>query len=110
MTQGVLSVVQNGKVRLKVVAGCDGARVIGLAARIRELGQLPTIEEVYAMACVIGLGSVQSLVVMNETEMKYEGDGQVGELYRKTFNLPDFNPRWEQGMADYVEIVNLGGA
>lgn len=107
MTQGVLSIVKDGKVRMKIIAGCDGGRVIGLATRIRELGRVPTLDEAYQMAQRVRLGSTEDLVVMNETDVKFEGDEDLDPRYRDTFDQPEFNPRWALGTADHVEIVNL---
>jgi hypothetical protein len=108
-TQGVLSVVRNGRVAVKVVCGSDGNNVPALARLIRAVPDM-TPEEIYAHAQVMHLGSMGSLVVMTPDRAITNADGgvdELGPLYRETFDLPQFNPRWANGTAEYVEVVNL---
>lgn len=107
MTQGLVTIMKDGKVRMKIVAGGDGDRAAQLAAPIRALGRVPTLDEAYTLAEQVGFGSPGSLVVINETRYKFHGDGRLSKLYRSTFNRPRFNPRWHYGTADHIKVIKL---
>lgn len=107
MTQGVVSVVQGGAVRLKIIAGCDGMHADQVAAAIKRTGRVPTLEEAYRLASQHGFGSVEDRVVMDEHGVKFDGDEELDPRYRQTFADPRFNPRWDHGTADFVEVVEL---
>ncbi len=110
-TQGLVSVVRNGRVIAKVVAGCGGERAPALAETLdSEAEQVP--RDLIAMAGLLGCGCTDCLVVM----VAREGDGMIAAsrpsgaealsgLYASTFDDPRFNPRWTRGTAPYVEIV-----
>lgn len=115
-TQGIVSVVKHGSVVLKCIAGCDGYRAGEVAAWIHK--HTPADEQQVYNACLdIGFGCKQDLVVMGPDCVVFEGelfrasgDGELDPLYRKTFGDPRFNPRWECGLAPYVEIAELEAA
>lgn len=107
MTQGIVSVVKDGAVRLKIITGSDGMQAPKIAKAIREMGRVPTTDEAYNMAMRLGFGHKHSLVTMNETGERFDGHGELHPLYRSSFADPRFNPRWEQGTADYIEVVEL---
>src|SRR6185312_6233152 len=105
-TQGIVSVITNGSTRIKVVAGSDGNNAEILATWLRNhIGA--TAKEIFEHAQSIGFGSEDDLVVQySPNEFISSGCIQsVSGLYRETFHVPDFNPRWARGTADHVEIV-----
>lgn len=106
-TQGIVSMVRDGEVVLKFVAGCDGMKAEHLANILRVGGVVPSLEQAYELATAVGFGSTDSLVVLDPTDYLYKGYDEVGRLYRSTFNDPNFNPRWKRGTADYTEVVDL---
>ena len=108
-TQGVVSLVSNQKVVLKVITGCDGDRAQQLADRLQNAWPMPA-EAVHEVALEIGFGSEESLVVMTGEEVCYHGDEGREALhsrYRGTFQNPRFNPRWVVGTADHVVVINI---
>lgn len=107
MTQGLVSIRKDGKVVMKIVAGNDGMNAKALADKIKHLGVVPTPTIAMVMARQCGFGSTNTLVVVEKSATHYDGDGEPGPLYLETFHLPNFNPRWEQGTADFTEIVDL---
>lgn len=106
-TQGVVSVVHQGRVVLKVIAGCDGYNAKKLSHAIRRLGRVPTLSEAYEMATNVGFGESGNLVVMDERRSKHNTGERLSRLYRRTFEQPLFNPRWKRGTADFVSVVKL---
>lgn len=103
-TQGLVSVVEGGAVRFKIVAGCNGMRAVELAARLRA-ERFANAGSVYDLAEECGFGCDDCRVVMGASEEFYLFDDDLGELYRKTFDDPRFNPRWRHGTAAHVEVV-----
>ena len=107
-TQAVVSLTVRDEVLVKVIAGCDGARA-------RELGQVITNlkvfdrDSIFDAARRVGLGCHQCLVVMDQDDVRYDGDEPLDELYRNTFDDPNFNPRWESGLADIVLVLDVEG-
>ena len=117
-TQGIVSVVRGGAVLLKVVAGSDGYNAPKLAEALRawfEANEFlyATDDErmdartAYCLASMIGFGADCDRVVVMPDEVFHQCDDELGPLYRQTFADPRFNPRWEYGTADYIEVVDL---
>ncbi|QQR82597.1 hypothetical protein IPJ70_00590 [Candidatus Campbellbacteria bacterium] len=107
-TQGVVSVVKNGVVVLKVVAGCDGYNAALLGNTIRGMGIIPDAENAYDLAFKLRFGEVECLVAMDQRTEVFRGHDEIDSTrYRATFSDPRFNPRWEQGTADFVEVVEF---
>jgi hypothetical protein len=96
-TQGLVSVVRDGKVVLKVITGCDGYNARLLANELVR-GKCLDLEYVYNLALAMNFGGRISLVVMNADDVLSEDE--VSSLYRETFDNPRFNPRWASGMID----------
>jgi len=105
-TQGVLSVVRNGKVVAKLVTGSDGYQLPKLADIIRKNG-ISDVATIFASAVVLGVGSMGSLFVMGENNIITNSDEEVPDAYRQTFSDPRWNPRWKLGTAEYVEVVEF---
>jgi hypothetical protein len=112
-TQGILSVVgKKGKVKFKVVAGCNGFNVKNLAKMLKSVikkGTPLTAQTIYNMAQEVDLGCEDDLFVISDTEILPARDvaryDPFPELYRSTFELPKFNPRWECGIAAFTELI-----
>ncbi len=111
-TQAVVAVIdRSGKVLAKAVAGMDGQEAPRLAAEIRRL-HLTKPSSIYEAALRVGFGHVESLVVQGPQENVYRGGDKLSNLYmdREKFQDPRFNPRWEHGTADHVELVQIGAS
>jgi hypothetical protein len=107
-TQGLVSVRKDGKVIMKFVAGSNGFNATKVAAAIRRKGEVPkSLLLAYEMATKCGFGSEDNLVIMDDINIEFHGDEQLPERYRKTFSQPEFNPRWDLGIADYMKVVDL---
>lgn len=104
MTNGVVSVVVNGKVAMKFVAGCDGYNAPKVAAHIRTMGRVPNLFEASSIAATYELGCKDCLVIQEPNEDHFYEP--LGERYRDTFGDPRANPRWEHE-ADYTEVIEL---
>lgn len=115
MTNGVVSIVNGGKVVLKIVCGCDGYNAAKLADALRDWigdwqgdGCPIDLEDARGVAREVGFGCDDCLVLMNENEFRFDGDDdEIGPLYREKFADPRFNPRWELGVCGHVELVEL---
>lgn len=109
-TQGIVSVVKDGSVIIKAVAGSNGYQAGELAAQIRGR-KLITPEAVMEAAKQVGFGSQESLVVQSPSENLFEGKEDLTGLYldRTKFADPRFNPRWDCGLAEHIEVVEIGG-
>lgn len=112
-TQGVVSVVCNGKVVMKIVTGSDGNRAKSLASKIKEKWPVSK-EEAFKLAKNLGLGNENSLVIVTEESIYTEicgnptfFDHDEHPLCRETFQDPRFNPRWKRGTADHIEIIEV---
>jgi hypothetical protein len=105
-SQGLVSVRSDDKVIMKIIAGLDGQFAKELAKILREQWPMD-IDSVYERALNLGFGSMETLVVITTDGIRFEGDDELSLLYRSTFDKPDFNPRWQYGTADYVEIIDV---
>jgi hypothetical protein len=111
MTNGVVSVVVNGAVVMKLVAAHDGQSAPKVAGDIRRLQRVPTVEEAQMICDNEGFGCRGCLVIATPDnpcgryadEAKEDPKGMA--RYIDTFNDPRANPRWEHE-AEYIEIVD----
>jgi hypothetical protein len=104
-TQGIVSVMEDGRTLFKVVAGCNGMRAPYLAKAIKKQPNL-TIDKLHTLAIDNAFGCGSCLVVVSEEDVIYGGDDELNQRYFTTFLDPKFNPRWDLGTASYVEIVD----
>lgn len=106
-TQGILSIVIDGKVIAKAVVGADGYEMPAIAADVRK-HNVTTARELLDLCHEHGLGG-ESLIVQSSPE-EWIGDctdDELPDIYAEKFHDPIFNPRWHYGSADYVEVVEM---
>lgn len=110
-TQGIVSIIYNGKMLFKVVAGSDGYNAPKLVDWAKAYDGVMAAEVFYKAAIQVGFGHKTDLVVQASDgslifsdELSYEDFGGLYRDYSK-FLDPRFNPRWEIGTADHVAIV-----
>lgn len=108
-TNGLVTIRTNGKVKMKIIAGCDGYNAKKLAKKIRKLGRMTTIGEAYLLATECGFGCSRCLTAMDKTHAVLKSNLPLPKLYRSTFKDPAFNPRWECGDVEpgCLEIIDL---
>lgn len=114
-TQGIVSILDIGgeKMLFKVIAGSDGYNASKLVEWVKAQTGALTIEDIYKAAKQVKFGAQEDLVVQDSAgSLCFDGDDgpdELSGLYRDytKFCDPRFNPRWEQGTADYVEVVTL---
>jgi len=113
-TQGVVSVIADGKMIMKIVAGCDGYNAERVAEYIKaqyinnEGIAYSQANHILSMCSYLDFGCKECLVLLTPKSIHTENWEDVGswiDRYRETFDDPNFNPRWHYGTADYVEIV-----
>jgi hypothetical protein len=107
-TQGIVSVVVNGKTVVKAVAGSDGYKANLLAAEIRR-DSLVNPDDIFAAAKRLGFGCQENLVVQEPGRNIFEGHEDLAGLYLDPVKFADarFNPRWEHGTAYHTEVVEF---
>lgn len=105
-TQGMITVLKNQMVVMKIIAGSNGQKSERVAQKIRKNWPL-SIDEAYKIALKTGLGSKNCLVVLTADDCRYDGDDDLSELYRENFDQPSFNPRWRCGLVEHLEFVRI---
>lgn len=105
-TQGIVSIVSDGKVIIKLITGSNGSEANKLKEQLEKSWPLD-INKAYEIALNFEFGSTDSLVAMDKDNIIFHGEGNIGDRYRDTFNDPRFNPRWEYGLADEIEILQV---
>lgn len=103
-TQGLVTLTHSGKVTHKVVVGCDGYNADTLVDAIKDDSEPVTIGRLVELAIDVGFGCNDCRVVLDENSSVGAGE-ELDERYRRTFKDARFNPRWENGTADYVRVV-----
>lgn len=95
---------------MKAVAGANGHFVEVAKEYLRQLGKTPTICEFFKICQDAQLAY---LIVMDDRgnvlgdEYAMEDVGPLHDLYYSKFGDPEFNPRWDNGTAEHVEIVTI---
>ena len=104
-TQGIVSVLEgSNKVVAKLICGCGGQEAQDVADAISEKPGLDAAA-LYDLADGMGFGCENCLVAMSKDETVFHGDNAVFPLYRETFSLPYFNPRWLRGDGARVALA-----
>jgi len=118
-TQGILSIVHDGRVLNKLVCGCNGQNVPQLATFLKEVYTSDEllkldVSELNKYAQGQKVGCEDCLVVMSENNLPnkfdIEYDGEIEDLaddYWGKYNDPRWNPRWDRGTADHVEVLEI---
>ena len=95
--------MSRGKVVTKIITGSDGYNIPALAHSLRNTPPVGTGDLVNRCHdhgldnCIIQLGSTTWI-----GDVEY-----LPPLYKEKFDIPEFNPRWENGTAAYTEIVYI---
>lgn len=109
-TQGVLSIVVNGKVILKLVTGSNGYDIPKIAEEVKRK-RIVNIEDLKALCYEMDFTPPYLTIQSSPTDFWcIEEDTNLedlNELFEIKFNEPEFNPRWSCGLADYVEVVEF---
>ncbi|MFH2136820.1 MAG: hypothetical protein ABII19_04325 [Patescibacteria group bacterium] len=106
-TQGLVTIRSQGRVVMKVVAGCEGRFAKEVAERLRATWSVDS-KTAHEIARQIGFGCENCLTVVTEEGILLGGERKpLPSLYRETFQRADFNPRWREGFADFIEIIDL---
>lgn len=112
-TQGIVSVIIADIVTYKVITGSDGYNAPSVAKWIKENSADLSGQKIYDAAIKLNFGSKENLIVQtnnpNEPIIGEKNKDELNPLYLNTskFENPRFNPRWEQGTSDYIELVYL---
>ena len=109
-TQGLISIVKDGRVIFKCIAGSDGYRIDSAVEAIKKIPfENLTINKLFETCKNIGFGDHEvDLVIQTERENRFGGDEDFALGYYDTrkFHNPEFNPRLECGLADFTQIIN----
>lgn len=106
-TQGLIAIVDGGQTILKAVCGCDGCNAEKLARKIATYGVLRAdFNIVYEFAELVGFGCPDCLIVWSRGGMRWKAGYDLPARYWETFDNPTFNPRWEQGTASHVWLID----
>ncbi len=108
MTQGIVSVLKDGSVILKCVAGCNGYNAAALAKRLKA-ERVETHTEAYHIARELDFGCADCLVVLGSDLIRRANEDTLRSAYRDTFGDPEWNPRWDIGTADHTVVVDISG-
>jgi len=105
-TQGVLSIVEDGIVILKLVTGSEGMRIPELRDWIEDYPKADAAA-IYDKAFEFGIGGDESLIVQLTSIKHLPKKAKLipGSLYEKQFYNPTFNPRWCSGESDYLAVI-----
>lgn len=106
MTQGLISVLSGDHVVMKIIVGCNGYNIKKVVEQIKKEWPI-NLEKAYEIALSNEFGSKDDLVVMDDNREVFNGDGDLDLRYRETFTNSDFNPRWENGISDNLEIIEV---
>ena len=105
----LISVIFNGKVVMKIIAGSDGKNAEKVADLIKD-GWPIDIHRAYDIAVYHEFGTYDTLVVMTKAGTEYLGIDPIegfSDIYRKTFSNPEFDPSKNLKTSDNVIIIEV---
>lgn len=109
-TQGMVTIRKEGRVVMKIVAGCGGDLASVVANSLLAAWPV-SAQQACRIAKAIGFGCKNCLFVVTSSKIVYRGEAEMEEAAtircRKTFNQPGFNPRWDNGLTEFLEIIDL---
>lgn len=113
-TQATLTLLRDGKVVRKIVAGCNGDGMEALRDRLEndptdDLGKL--IEHCIGLSvgcprCLLIQSSPDKITTLIQKDVDDFSPGEYTR-WRETFYNPTFNPRWDNGTASYSLVLDL---
>ena len=106
-TQGLVTIVKDDEVQMKIITGTDGYNADKLADWLRKNPEAKP-QEVYDKALSLSFGSKTSLVVQYAPDKRVADPDMddLPDLYREKFSEPEFNPRWRHGTADHIVVID----
>ena len=108
---GQITVVEHGRVMLKLVAGEGGEQVEKVAQAIKRLGEVPSPDRAHKLAQELQFGSPESLVVLTPGQVLFFGlhDDEIPERYRDplVFQDPHRTPWHPNGHTEHLRVVNF---
>ena len=123
-TQGLISIIDKDtkEVLIKIVTGSDGNNIDKVVSYIKKpLENLKedytitftesknTLKWIYRACLLFGFGGDDDLVVYSSTCMVSDDPEEdlFPSRWKDTFNIPEFNPRWDRGTAAYFKIIEI---
>lgn len=107
---GLVTIQSEAGVLMKIVAGCGGQLVPRVAEALQTAWPVAA-SHAYEIAREIGFGCEclgGCLIVVTESGIVLGGrEEPMPDVYRETFQLPNFNSRQRDGTADFIEIVDV---
>jgi hypothetical protein len=103
---GLITVRKEGRVTMKIIVGTDGHKAKMMEEYVRKNWPL-TKFEAHDAALKIGFGTRNDLVVILNGDMFHECGTTPSRLHLTTFQQPEFNPRWKNGVPEYTEVIDL---
>lgn len=109
-TLGLVSVICDGHVVMKLIAGCNGVNAAQVADAIRLAGERPRSGEAGLALCAAHhFGCHDCCVIVTADDLVWGPQDDEPSLdftrFRDTFADPTFNPQWAHGTAEYTEVV-----
>lgn len=105
-TQGVISILGDDfEMKYKIIVGCNGYFYKKVIADIFKK-KPNTIEQVYDICVEHSYGCTGCLTVLDKNKYLPLVEGEeISSSYRKTFENPYINPRWDRGTADCLVVL-----
>lgn len=97
---GMVTVMERGQVRFKVIALCNGHPLKHMAARLLDLPRI-TLQAAFLLAQGMEFGGTWGLVVMGRSKVRKTNSRRLPPEYRQTFRQPKCFP---EGIAPTIVI------
>jgi hypothetical protein len=104
----LITLVENDQVAFKCIVGCDGYNIQKTTQAIQNMQSI-TAKELYDICLETWFWEIDCLVIQSKNESYHKTEDNLSDLYKseEKFNNPEFNPRWEIGMSDFFEIIDI---
>jgi len=129
-TQGLISIINQDtkEVLVKIVAGSNGMYIdeaiekikpilnvvrlpsfLNRQERLQQLVSKGSLSLIFNRCLTVPFGAEDDLVIYSSTCMVSNDPEEelFPSRWKDTFNIPEFNPRWDRGTAAYFKIVEI---
>ena len=106
MSTGIIKIKSNEKLIMKIITKTGGNNANLVAKELKAWWPFDS-KKAYEIALAYGFGSFESLVVLTDDTIEFQGQKNSIKGIQEVFEMNPYYLFWEYEIADYVEEVEV---